>query len=260
MAWERHSKSGCDPKGRKTRTKKPRCGVKGCRTKLVFSNKHHCSDCGLDTCLDHRFGDAHGCAERKAANRSSWMDRLTSRARSAGGGGGAGGSGRSAPRAKPKTAKARAAKRARLAAADAANTLRGTAERRRAAAERARGTPSAPSAQATIVAPPALPTPARPEPLSREAIAMTRGSEVCPTCSARFGTVEELVSHVTAYHESTPAEVAGTASGTGSAGAGREVCPQCGERFGDAIQLVGHVEAVHRRAQVEEERRSCCVS
>uniref|UniRef100_A0A7S1CF17 C2H2-type domain-containing protein n=1 Tax=Bicosoecida sp. CB-2014 TaxID=1486930 RepID=A0A7S1CF17_9STRA len=110
-------------------------------------------------------------------------------------------------------------------------------------------------------------TRAAPEPLSAAAIAASSGPERCPTCGARFGGVEELIAHVTAYHDSAaaPAPVAGAPPAAPHAprGSGREVCPHCGDRFSDPVELVGHVEAVHRRAEVaaqHDSRQTCAVS
>jgi len=270
VAWERHSRDGCDPDGRKARVKKPRCDVKGCREKLVFSNRYDCTSCGQAVCLQHRFADAHKCREVAASKRTSWLDNITGRGggrRGGAGGGGAGGKPKPKPASSSARRKAAAAKRARTAADDPANTLRGTAERRRLAAEGrlAGGGGGGGGGGGTVVDVPR--TRAAPEPLSAAAIAASSGPERCPTCGARFGGVEELIAHVTAYHDSAaaPAPVAGAPPAAPHAprGSGREVCPHCGDRFSDPVELVGHVEAVHRRAEVaaqHDSRQTCAVS
>ena len=38
-----------------------RCSTKGCREILTTSNTFYCPKCRQETCLKHRFGDAHDC-------------------------------------------------------------------------------------------------------------------------------------------------------------------------------------------------------
>ena len=62
------------------------------------------------------------------------------------------------------------------------------------------------------------------------------GNEVCPSCSARFNSVTELIEHVDAIH---------TGGHLQAATQDMERCPHCSTLFPDAVALVQHVEQHH---------------
>ena len=67
LAWERHRTSGaCDEANYARVHKKPVCPAPGCRQKLNLSNKVVCKNCGIATCLKHRFPEDHKCTKRRA--------------------------------------------------------------------------------------------------------------------------------------------------------------------------------------------------
>lgn len=63
------------------------------------------------------------------------------------------------------------------------------------------------------------------------------GTEECPVCHARFGSVNELISHSEAVHS-------GQESAEG-ASAGPDICPKCQRAFSDPVTLIRHVETEH---------------
>lgn len=79
------------------------------------------------------------------------------------------------------------------------------------------------------------------------------GPEVCPQCSARFATVQQLIEHAEAAHTDgwSSGRMAAEqrqqrgAGGGGGARGGVERCPHCGRQFADPVALVAHVERDH---------------
>jgi predicted nucleic acid binding AN1-type Zn finger protein len=60
-AFERHTRSGCDPSNYARVHKKPRCPAQGCREKLTSINTYACKACNQRVCLKHRFPEDHKC-------------------------------------------------------------------------------------------------------------------------------------------------------------------------------------------------------
>mmetsp|Transcript_73288 Transcript_73288/g.203102 ORF Transcript_73288/g.203102 Transcript_73288/m.203102 type:complete len:399 (+) Transcript_73288:43-1239(+) len=241
VTFERHMKGDCDPESRTKRTKKKRCGAKGCREKLVFSNRVTCPKCHMDVCLRHRFDDDHDCkgARATAAARSSWLASFSSgsgivaspRASAApsGGSGGFGGGGTAragagAGAGSAASASLSAAGRAAAARAEAAAAR--TAPRRASAGAStaaARRTAGATAARARRVEDPgntlrgtagrrrdlgAVASGITPAPMDPAVIAATTGPERCTQCGARFADVGQLIAHSEAYHPAGAAAAA----------------------------------------------------
>lgn len=265
VAFERHSKSLCNPARRKQRKHKKRCGAAHCHKKLTLTNTVTCDVCRIEVCLTHRYPDAHSCvgaAASRNTSRRGFLSRFSSAGKSNNVRGAA--ASKPKPKPKPKPQARRTGKRGKnkwgQQTQDPANTLRGSAARRMRGADAARMSAST-----------AAPAPAVgagvPVPRSVVANAGT-GREVCPTCGARFQRVTELVSHVESWHGSgSGAVVAAPAPATATAGAGSQPatrttagmpCPKCGASFFDAVQLVEHCES--GRCPQTRRQSSCLVS
>lgn len=112
----------------------------------------------------------------------------------------------------------------------------------------------------------------RPQNGSQTIIPNTRknASERCPQCGMMFFSVDLLVAHVVAFHESSGCPPAVAKSSTSST---TEPCPICGRSFTNAVALLGHVQQDHHprgapetttlSSQVPRQRRgggSCILS
>lgn len=69
LAFEAHTREGCDPTNYARVHKKPRCPVPNCKEKLASINTYHCKTCGQKVCLKHRHGEDHNCDQVKG---ESW--------------------------------------------------------------------------------------------------------------------------------------------------------------------------------------------
>lgn len=278
VAFERHSKSACNPARRRQRKHKKRCGAPRCHKKLTLTNTFKCDDCGIEVCLDHRYGDAHKCPGAAGSGgrtqaKQSFLSRFTSSAKRTGSAGGH--RAREAEAAKANraaaAAKARRQKRQRSQAKpDPSNTLRGTAARRMQGRERAAHVAAAAPARSTAAATTATGATASAVPPSLMA-GVGRGREVCPTCQARFESVTDLVSHVESWHAtptSTPSSAVSTphtaapapATATRRAATASMPCPNCGASFFDAVALVNHCESGQCPHTRTRRQSSCLVS
>ena len=61
-AFDKHSRTECDPSNYRKVHHKPRCPVEGCRERLREVNTFRCKQCGLNVCLAHRLEADHACA------------------------------------------------------------------------------------------------------------------------------------------------------------------------------------------------------
>jgi uncharacterized C2H2 Zn-finger protein len=89
--------------------------------------------------------------------------------------------------------------------------------------------------------------------ISRGFLQGSRGKEICPHCRACFKDVNDLIDHVTAFHDGNE----GVPVSSGS----NERCPECGVTFDDPVKLVQHVQS-HRYEQQRTATRSaeCAIS
>ena len=200
----RHSASGeCDPSNYARVHGKPRCPVPRCKAKLTSVTSFTCKACGQAVCLAHRHPSDHGCEGARAAMQQRTASAATGRLTSALGRMLSFGSGETAA---PAVAAQSAPRPASKSPGSVLQRLFGGGSDNQ---------------------------PRRPPPLP----------ESCPSCSARFATVAELIAHAEQRH------AGGWASGP--VGAPRqqqlpERCPRCTARFADPASLIAHVERVHR--------------
>ncbi|KAK9816412.1 hypothetical protein WJX72_000001 [[Myrmecia] bisecta] len=152
--------------------------------------------CISTVCLKHRFPADHQCKDRAAAAAQARTGHMAQAVKHMFGFG-----------SKP--------------AAATAKTAPAKAAARPAATAPQRQTPAALAAQQRAQA--AAPT----------AQASGGGQEVCPQCSARFASLQELIYHAEVFHSQGPPLAA------------VEACPQCGQTFSDPVALVAHVERQH---------------
>jgi len=247
-AFELHSSSTeCDPSNYQRVHQKQRCpvdqgGVR-CKEKLTEINTYRCKNCGTRVCLKHRMPDDHQCQQRQATARSAAADHAKQHSMI--------GKFHNMLQPKPAVPTASASKampgsststpraikaRGAQQPVDPSNTVKGTAARRMQAPPSSVSTP-----------------------------------EMCPQCSARFSTVEQLIVHVDAYHTNQLQQGPGQAGTlvTGLNGRGVRVdevfrCPHgCRYTANDAAQLVAHVERYHpapTRQTQPNDAGSCAIS
>lgn len=249
VTFAHHEASECKKNLRiKAARNKRVCGAPGCSSRLTTMNVCHCSKCGGDYCMTHRFYDDHMCsgtpgaARRKPSGSASasgkraaaehgprsiagaaFLDGLAKRSTQGKGTAsstsvsksGGGGSGRAGLAKKPVT-------RSRQ---DAAAELRATAARRRRGGEAPQSTPS-----------------------SSDGRRRAPGREVCPQCGARFHEVEDLVAHVQGAHQDAAPREASAPSAAREDPAkrlGSAVCQHCSTRHADQAALEEHLRRNH---------------
>ncbi|KAJ9531574.1 hypothetical protein QJQ45_014961 [Haematococcus lacustris] len=218
IAFEEHTKSGCDPQNYNKVHKKPRCPVHGCKEKLATSNTYHCKLCQQRVCLKHRHACDHGCDEAQAmakqlaaasARQRGFLGQVQSALRFPAA---------SSPAAAMGSGKGAVA--AASGASDPGNTVKGSAERRKQMLQAQQSGSKAQGRQAvltseTVVSNPLLgsrppPNTAGPQqlpsstplPAAAAALGAAAQPEVCPQCSARFASVDRLIQHVEEWHPS----------------------------------------------------------
>eukprot|EP00887_Chlorella_sp_A99_P000849 scaffold5.g849.t1 len=271
LVFDRHSRTDCDPSNYERVHKKKRCPVQGCRERLTTINTYLCRDCGATVCLRHRLGTDHACPGRQSSAAAAATSRFalssfkklffsSSAAPSSSSAGGAAGGGRPAAPARPQQlAPAAAAPRRPAPARAAAQAAQAAQLQQYREAQRQRANPGAAAA--------ATPAPAAASERREDAIDLTGaspaaaaaavvggGGERCPQCGARFGSVQELITHAEAAHANgwASGQVAGGVARPSAAPpapragpSGLERCPHCGMAFSDAVELVAHVERQH---------------
>jgi len=178
LAWERHRTSGaCDEANYARVHKKPVCPAPGCRQKLNLSNKVVCKNCGIATCLKHRFPEDHKCTKRRA------------------GGGGAGVL--SALNPSGWAAQMRAASKPSASTARPPRTNPPPARTTRSGGSEV--CPQCGSHFPNVAALIAHVESAHPNGVAQSASSLR---EVCPQCGARFADVAALIAHAEAAHTS----------------------------------------------------------
>lgn len=218
MAFDAHVREGCDPSNYAKVYKKQKCPVESCKEKLTTITRYKCKKCGQIVCLKHRDPADHSCEVYQSQQRNANATRLSQLVQPT-----QNSSvvpqlvqptqkSSAVPPAKQPTSRATASARAQYDSID--NSIRGTAQRR----------------------------------MQQPQVSASSLPEVCPQCSARFGTVAQLIQHAEEWHPSA------STSNPAFNSHGREVfdCHKCGKSFGNAVALVEHSERCGTSANKSE--------
>ncbi|KAF5828670.1 hypothetical protein DUNSADRAFT_17230 [Dunaliella salina] len=240
-AFDLHNNSTeCDPSNYQRVHEKPRCPVEQgglrCKEKLTEINTYRCKHCGTRVCLKHRMPDDHQCQQRQAAARNAAADYAKRNSMI----------GKLQNMVQP---------RPLVPTASGPKAMPGSSNATPRAANTRR--PQQPVDPSNTV--------------KGTAARRMQAPEMCPQCSERFATVEQLIVHVDAQHMKQPEQRPGQAGTlvTGLNGRGVRVdevfrCPHgCRYTANDAAQLVAHVERCHlspSRQNQQKDAGSCAIS
>ncbi|KAI3438660.1 hypothetical protein D9Q98_001081 [Chlorella vulgaris] len=275
LAFDRHTRTSCDPTNYDKVHKKRRCTAAGCKERLTTVNSYTCKACAVTVCLKHRLPADHQCAGRAAVAAAPQGRQALSQSfrRMFSGGNSNAAAGTAAPRQQQRQQQQQQPQRPQQASkappATASGSLRRPTVVQQAAAAASKTKESIQSqltqyrqqhrGQAQAAGTGGRAAPAVVD-LTGGSPASTSRPEVCQ-CGARFATVQQLIEHAEAAHGSgwssgavdmqqrqqqQQPSISGAGGGPGTAALER--CPHCGHEFLDPVQLVAHVEQQHAAA------------
>jgi len=274
VAWEDHFMNKCVPSSGASAMNKPTksCARTGCRVVLSLSNTMICPKCQQTVCLTHRIPEEHFCPalaatkgggsneinkKRLAALAQSSFSQPTNKTKPVRAGTNSKSSGISANSNVTFGVNKIPTKSTSGSGSGAADTSRGTAERRMRVDSAGNSSASAP----------------RPSGDAGSEYNARGETYQCHLCSSRFAEPVMLLAHMDTAHGGTDSSLNSNESGvhgdriapphppvvreaprnnaaipagnSGRGSVGPEICPQCDHRFHTVDELINHFESAH---------------